>query len=164
MIRVKICGITNAADAFAAIEAGANLLGFNFYAKSPRHITEGEAAKIRRQLPKKIKAVGIFVNAPPVDVAALCKSLKLDAARSEEHTSELQSQSNLVCRLLLEKKNKSAHARTTSISLCPAIAHLTRPFSSIAYTVFIFYIFLHTVLAHIHIVSVGPMRTLTSEP
>src|SRR5438445_13471058 len=81
MIRVKICGITNAADALAAIDAGANLLGFNFYAKSPRHIDETLAAKIRRQLPKKVKTVGIFVNAPPVDVAAMCKSLKLDAAQ-----------------------------------------------------------------------------------
>ncbi len=81
MIRVKICGITNAADALAAIDAGANLLGFNFYAKSPRHITEAEAAKIRPQLPKKIKAVGVFVNAPPAEAAELCKSLKLDAAQ-----------------------------------------------------------------------------------
>jgi phosphoribosylanthranilate isomerase len=81
MIRVKICGITNAADALAAVDAGANLLGFNFYAKSPRHITEAEAAKIRRQLPKRVKAVGIFVNAPPADVAAVCKSLKLDVAQ-----------------------------------------------------------------------------------
>ncbi len=81
MIRVKICGITNAADALAAVEAGANLLGFNFYAKSPRHISEAEAAKIRPQLPKKVEAVGIFVNAPAADVAALCKSLRLDAAQ-----------------------------------------------------------------------------------
>ena len=81
MIRIKICGITNAADALAAIDAGANLLGFNFYTKSPRHITEAEAAKIRPQLPKKIKAVGVFVNAPPAEAAALCKSLKLDAAQ-----------------------------------------------------------------------------------
>jgi phosphoribosylanthranilate isomerase len=81
MVRVKICGITNAADALAAIHAGANLLGFNFYAKSPRHITEAEAAKIRPQLSKKVEAVGIFVNAPPAEVAAMCKSLKLDAAQ-----------------------------------------------------------------------------------
>src|SRR6266849_1989633 len=81
MVRVKICGITNAADALAAVDAGANLLGFNFYAKSPRHITEAEAAKIRPQLPKKVDAVGIFVNAPPAHVAALCKSLNLDAAQ-----------------------------------------------------------------------------------
>jgi phosphoribosylanthranilate isomerase len=81
MVRVKICGITNAADALAAIDAGANLLGFNFYEKSSRHITEAEAAKIRSQLPKKIETVGIFVNAPSAGVAALCKSLKLDAAQ-----------------------------------------------------------------------------------
>src|SRR5258706_9961945 len=81
MVRVKICGITNAADALAAVNAGANLLGFNFYAISPRHIAEAEAAKIRRQLPKTVDAVGIFVNAPTADVATLCKSLKLDAAQ-----------------------------------------------------------------------------------
>src|SRR5260370_7049465 len=81
MVRVKICGITNAADALAAIDAGANLLGFNFYARSPRHIDEADAARIRRRLPKKIEAVGIFVNAAPADVASVCASLKLDAAQ-----------------------------------------------------------------------------------
>ena len=81
MVRVKICGITNAADALAAVDAGADLLGFNFYAKSPRRIAEGEAAKIRPRLPREVDAVGIFVNAPTADVAALCKSLKLDAAQ-----------------------------------------------------------------------------------
>jgi phosphoribosylanthranilate isomerase len=81
MVRVKICGITNAADALAAIDAGANLLGFNFYERSPRFITEAEAKKIRPQLPAKIKAVGIFVNASPADVTAFRKSLKLDAAQ-----------------------------------------------------------------------------------
>src|SRR5688572_32441483 len=39
----------------------------------------------------------------------LAGGLALQAIRSEEHTSELQSQSNLVCRLLLEKKNRVAH-------------------------------------------------------
>jgi phosphoribosylanthranilate isomerase len=81
MVRVKICGITNAADALAAIDAGANLIGFNFYAKSPRHISEAEAAKIRPQLPKRVKAVGIFVNALPAEVITLRKSLKLDAVQ-----------------------------------------------------------------------------------
>jgi len=81
MVRVKICGITNAADALAAIDAGANLLGFNFYAKSPRRIGEDEAAKIRPLLPKKVKAVGIFVNPFVADVIRLRKSLKLDAAQ-----------------------------------------------------------------------------------
>ena len=81
MVRVKICGITNAADALAAIDAGANFLGFNFYEKSPRHVSEAEAAKIRPRLPKRVEAVGVFVDAPTAKVAALCKSLKLDAAQ-----------------------------------------------------------------------------------
>jgi phosphoribosylanthranilate isomerase len=81
MVRVKICGITNSADAMAAIDAGANLLGFNFYEKSPRHIIPAEAAKIRAQLPQRVKAVGIFVNPLPADVIALRKSLKLDAVQ-----------------------------------------------------------------------------------
>jgi phosphoribosylanthranilate isomerase len=94
MVRVKICGITNAADALAAVDAGANLLGFNFYEKSPRFVTETEAAKTRAQLPKKVEAVGIFVNTPSIEVAALCKSLRLDAAQlhgdeSPEAVSEL---------------------------------------------------------------------------
>jgi phosphoribosylanthranilate isomerase len=81
MVRVKICGITNSEDALAAVEAGANLLGFNFYPKSPRCLTETAAKKIRPQLPKSVEAVGIFVNAPAADVAALCRLVKLDAAQ-----------------------------------------------------------------------------------
>lgn len=81
MVRVKICGITNAADALAAVEAGANLLGFNFYEKSPRYIPQSEAAKIRPQVPKKVEAVGIFVDTPADEVAAQCKSLKLTAVQ-----------------------------------------------------------------------------------
>jgi len=96
MIRVKICGITNATDALAAIEAGANLLGFNFYEKSPRYIAEIEAAKIRPQLPRKVEAVGIFVNASAADVTALCKLLKLNAAQL--HGDETPETVAEVCR------------------------------------------------------------------
>jgi phosphoribosylanthranilate isomerase len=81
MVRVKICGITSAADAQAAIEAGANLLGFNFYPKSPRHISEDRAAEIRSKLPKKVKAVGIFVNVLAADVVTLRSSVGLDAVQ-----------------------------------------------------------------------------------
>lgn len=96
MVQVKICGITSAADAQAAIEAGANLLGFNFYPKSPRHISEDQAAEIRSKLPKKVKAVGIFVNWLPADVITLRSSLKLDAVQlhgdeSPETVAEIAS-------------------------------------------------------------------------
>ena len=81
MIRVKICGITNAADAIAAVDAGANYIGFNFYAKSPRRVSEADALKIRRELPKRVGAVGIFVNEGVMRVAELSKTLKLDAVQ-----------------------------------------------------------------------------------
>jgi phosphoribosylanthranilate isomerase len=65
---VKICGITNAADALAAAESGADALGLMFYSASPRHVPLKTAAEITRQLPPFIIKVGVFVNAPEEDV------------------------------------------------------------------------------------------------
>lgn len=81
MVRVKICGVTNSSDAKAACEAGANLVGLNFYEKSPRYISAANAAKVRATLPAEVEAVGVFVNSAPAEVLRLSRSLKLDAAQ-----------------------------------------------------------------------------------
>jgi phosphoribosylanthranilate isomerase len=59
---VKICGITRFADVEAAVDAGADLLGFNFYARSKRYLTPERAEPMVRMLPRHVLAVGIFVN------------------------------------------------------------------------------------------------------
>lgn len=64
-IKVKICGITNAADALAAAEAGADMLGFVFHEQSLRSITPSAASGITRRLPPSIVKAGVFFNAPP---------------------------------------------------------------------------------------------------
>jgi phosphoribosylanthranilate isomerase len=62
MTLVKICGITSLADALAAVDAGADALGFNFYRRSPRYISPTAAREITDQLPSSILKVGVFVN------------------------------------------------------------------------------------------------------
>jgi phosphoribosylanthranilate isomerase len=80
-VRVKICGITNLADAKAAVDLGAHALGFNFYEKSVRNIAPADAYKIIRALPEKIEAVGVFVNWSPKAVIALARAINLDTVQ-----------------------------------------------------------------------------------
>jgi phosphoribosylanthranilate isomerase len=61
-IRVKICGITNEADAIAAIECGADALGFNLYPASPRYIDLAQARSWLEKLPREICKVAVMVN------------------------------------------------------------------------------------------------------
>jgi phosphoribosylanthranilate isomerase len=61
--KVKICGITNVDDAVAAMDMGADMLGFNFYPDSPRYVTPEQATDIINKLPAFIDTAGVFVNA-----------------------------------------------------------------------------------------------------
>jgi phosphoribosylanthranilate isomerase len=78
---IKICGITNLADAQAAIRSGANALGFNFYPRSKRYIGIGDATRIVAQLPPTILRVGVFVNEPADRVAGLMRRIGLHVAQ-----------------------------------------------------------------------------------
>ncbi len=62
MTFIKICGITNLADACVAVEAGADALGFNFYRPSSRYVEPLAAREIIDHLPKAVLTVGVFVS------------------------------------------------------------------------------------------------------
>jgi phosphoribosylanthranilate isomerase len=76
--RVKICGITRVEDALAAAQAGADAIGLVFYAGSPRHVTVDQAAQIVAALPPWVTVVGLFVNAPRVEVEAVLAAVPID--------------------------------------------------------------------------------------
>ena len=66
--RIKICGLTREGDVRAAVEAGADAVGFVFYAGSPRHVPVERAAELARGLPPFVTPVGLFVNADGKDI------------------------------------------------------------------------------------------------
>lgn len=76
--RIKICGIGNADDALAAVDAGADAIGLVFYPPSPRAVSEDQAASIIRALPPFVTRVGLFVNEDQARVKHLSDMLGLD--------------------------------------------------------------------------------------
>ena len=82
--KVKICGITNYEDAVAAMDMGADLLGFNFYPKSPRYVTPEQATDIINKLPGFMDTAGVFVNASIEQIHETNSVCPLDRPR---HTS-----------------------------------------------------------------------------
>ncbi len=93
-MKIKICGITSMEAALAAVGAGADLLGFNFYPKSPRFIDRSACAAICSEMARlapQVKRVGVFVNLPPVEVKeimAVC-GLQLAQLSGDEPLADL---------------------------------------------------------------------------
>ena len=83
-MKIKICGITNLEDARAAIEAGADLLGFNFYRKSARYIEPATARSIVAQVrsgARRSQVIGVFVNSSAYEVQSIMREVDLDRAQ-----------------------------------------------------------------------------------
>jgi phosphoribosylanthranilate isomerase len=83
MTKIKICGIKNVTDALAAMDAGADLIGFNFYPKSPRCIDVGRCRDIMSVMRRygHITYIGVFVNASAAEVRATMETCGLSLAQ-----------------------------------------------------------------------------------
>jgi len=79
--RVKICGVTNAEDALAAVAAGADALGFVFVPGTPRVVTTERVAAIVRGLPPFVAKVGLFVDADAATVRDVLARAGLDTVQ-----------------------------------------------------------------------------------
>ncbi len=85
MVKVKICGVTNAADAVMAASAGADAVGLNFWPGSPRYIEPEQALPIRLCLPPFVSTVGVFVDQPVETMQEIMDFCGLDYAQLHGH-------------------------------------------------------------------------------
>ena len=68
---LKICGVTTPGDARAVASLGVELVGLNFYPRSPRYLELERALEVRRALGDRALVAGVFVDAPPERVAEI---------------------------------------------------------------------------------------------
>lgn len=87
--RVKICGITRVEDAQMVVNAGADAIGLVFYAKSPRFVTNEQAAEISRVIPAFVTRVALFMDADRLTIRSVLEQVDIDLIQfhgSEEVT------------------------------------------------------------------------------
>jgi len=114
MTKIKICGIKTVDDALAAIDLGADLIGFNFYPKSPRYVEVGMCRNIMSRVRTigRATCVGVFVNASVDEVHAIMDTCGLGLAQlhgdeSVEFMESLQEKSFKAIRLPTDSKTDS---------------------------------------------------------
>lgn len=78
MFRIKICGVTRTEDVRHVVDAGADAIGLNFYARSPRHVGLETARALTELMPPAVARVGVFVNAPLDMIATTARTLALN--------------------------------------------------------------------------------------
>jgi phosphoribosylanthranilate isomerase len=86
-VQIKICGVTNVADASLCAELGVDMIGLNFYPQSPRAIDRETARAIIEGLPRRVKAVGVFVDEPADEIRAAARSAGLRTLQLYGETS-----------------------------------------------------------------------------
>ena len=100
-IQIKICGVTNADDTQACVQLGADMIGFNFYRKSPRYIEPTIVRRIVDALPLGISPVGVFVDADQAEIREVAKTagvrcVQLHGCATPESCSEVAQEFRVI--------------------------------------------------------------------
>jgi len=154
-VHVKICGITNLGDALCAARAGADLLGFIFYDRSPRYVSPASARAIVRGLRAELgdpssgslvtpRLVGVFVNEQPDAVARIVRYANLDLAQlhGDEPPSALRTLAGLAYKAIRPQPGATDPDRSGDLEewseyagsgVCPGPSLLVDAYSAVAY-------------------------------
>jgi len=129
-IQIKICGVTNANDTRACVELGADMIGFNFYRKSPRYIEPAVVRRIVKALPPGISAVGVFVDADPAEVRDVAKvggvqCVQLHGNATPESCSELAQEFRVIRALSTDAQFEPEH--TAAFAHCDVLIDAYHP-------------------------------------
>ena len=122
-IQIKICGVTNANDARACVELGADMIGFNFYPASPRYIEPAMVRRIVDALPARTCAVGVFVDADPAEIRKLAKTagvrcVQLHGQITPESCNELAREFRVIRALSTDTRFEPEHASSVHALRC----------------------------------------------
>ena len=129
-IQIKICGVTNANDARACVELGADMIGFNFYPASPRYIEPAMVRGIVDALPARTCAVGVFVDANPAEIRKLAKTagvrcVQLHGQMMPELCSELAREFRVIRALSTDTRFDPEH--TAAFPECDVLIDAYHP-------------------------------------
>jgi len=89
-VKVKICGITRAEDALAAVANGADAIGLVFYAPSARNVSISQAVEIIKNVPAFVSVVGLFVDADPQFIKQVLAQVQLTLLQFHGDETPLQ--------------------------------------------------------------------------
>lgn len=100
MVDVKICGLSDSETIAAAVDGGADYIGFVFYPPSPRNIAAGQAAQLAPAIPASVRKVGLVVDAKNDAIAAILGNVQLDmlqlhGGEPPERVSEIRARFGL---------------------------------------------------------------------
>lgn len=80
-VQIKICGVTNLADARACVDLGADMIGLNFYSRSPRYIEPHRVREIVEAIPRSVRAVGVFVDTTADQVRTMAETAGIECVQ-----------------------------------------------------------------------------------